>query len=98
MLSFSISYPDLIKFPYFADTTERGDRRPKQRVTLLIILFCKLIGCPPPLFFGYMLYKWILQYHMSFLMVGDTTELSFLLSLALRFFWRIIMVKWIAKI
>jgi hypothetical protein len=23
MLSFSISYPDLIKFPYFADTTER---------------------------------------------------------------------------
>jgi len=24
MLSFSISYPDLIKFPYFADTTERG--------------------------------------------------------------------------
>jgi hypothetical protein len=26
MLSFSISYRDLIKFPYFADTTERGDR------------------------------------------------------------------------
>ncbi len=26
MLSFSISYWDLIKFPYFADTTERGDR------------------------------------------------------------------------
>jgi hypothetical protein len=26
ILSFSISYPDLIKFPYFADTTERGDR------------------------------------------------------------------------
>jgi hypothetical protein len=26
MLSFSISYPDLIKFLYFADTTERGDR------------------------------------------------------------------------
>jgi hypothetical protein len=26
MLSFSISYPDLIKFPYFADTTEsEGD-------------------------------------------------------------------------
>jgi hypothetical protein len=24
MLSFSISYPDLIKFPYFADTTERA--------------------------------------------------------------------------
>ncbi len=35
----------------------------KQRVTLLIILFCKLIGCPPPpLFFRYMLYKWILQF------------------------------------
>jgi hypothetical protein len=31
MLGFSISYPDLIKFPYFADTTERGDRRRKQR-------------------------------------------------------------------
>jgi hypothetical protein len=26
MLSFSISYSDLIKFPYFADTAERGDR------------------------------------------------------------------------
>jgi hypothetical protein len=26
MLSFSISRPDLIKFPYFADTTERGYR------------------------------------------------------------------------
>jgi hypothetical protein len=26
MLSFSISYRDLIKFPYFADTTERGGR------------------------------------------------------------------------
>jgi hypothetical protein len=26
MLSFAVSYPDLIKFPYFADTTERGDR------------------------------------------------------------------------
>jgi len=24
-MSFSISYPDLIKFPYFPDTTERGD-------------------------------------------------------------------------
>ncbi len=29
--SFSISHPDLIKFPYFADTTERGDRGRKQR-------------------------------------------------------------------
>jgi hypothetical protein len=29
MLSFSISYPDLIKFPYFVDTTERGDRGAK---------------------------------------------------------------------
>jgi hypothetical protein len=25
-LSFSISYPDLIEFPYFADLTQRGDR------------------------------------------------------------------------
>jgi hypothetical protein len=46
MLSFSISYPDLINFPhfadtrlyldlikfhYFVDTTERGDRGQKQR-------------------------------------------------------------------
>jgi hypothetical protein len=31
MLSFSISYPDLIKFPYFANITERGDRGQKQR-------------------------------------------------------------------
>jgi hypothetical protein len=26
MLSFSCSYPDLIKFPYFADLIQRGDR------------------------------------------------------------------------
>jgi hypothetical protein len=26
VLSFSISYRDLIKFPYFVDTTERGGR------------------------------------------------------------------------
>jgi hypothetical protein len=31
MLSFTISYPDLIKIPYFANTTERGDRGGKQR-------------------------------------------------------------------
>ncbi len=30
MLSFSISYWDLIKFHYLADTTERGDREWKQ--------------------------------------------------------------------
>jgi hypothetical protein len=43
MLSFSISYWDLIKFPYFVDTTEGGDRGWKQaqregedRVTLRI--------------------------------------------------------------
>jgi hypothetical protein len=39
MLSFSISYPDLIKFPYFVDTTEREAAKAeeigvKQRVTL----------------------------------------------------------------
>jgi hypothetical protein len=45
MLSFSISYWDLIKIPYFADTTERGDRWWKEaqrqgedRVTLEITL------------------------------------------------------------
>jgi len=35
MLIFSISYPDDIKLPYFADPTERGDgdeNRPKDRV------------------------------------------------------------------
>jgi hypothetical protein len=26
MPSFSMSYPDLIKFPYFVDLTQRGDR------------------------------------------------------------------------
>jgi hypothetical protein len=29
MLSFSISYSDLIKIPHFADTTERGNRGAK---------------------------------------------------------------------
>jgi hypothetical protein len=36
MLSFCISYPDLIKLPYFADLTQRegiGDeKRPKDKV------------------------------------------------------------------
>jgi hypothetical protein len=35
MLIFSISYPDLIKLPYFADLIERGDmgeNRPKDKV------------------------------------------------------------------
>jgi hypothetical protein len=27
MLNFSISYPDSIEFPYFADTIERGDTK-----------------------------------------------------------------------
>jgi len=30
MLSFGITYPDLIKFPYFEDLTERGDRGSKE--------------------------------------------------------------------
>jgi hypothetical protein len=32
MLTFSIPYPDLIKLPYFMDTTERfgGEKRPKE--------------------------------------------------------------------
>jgi hypothetical protein len=41
MLIFNISFPDLIKFSYFLDTPERrvwGERRPKGRVTLQIIL------------------------------------------------------------
>jgi len=32
MLSFSISYPDLIKFLYFADITERGDRAKAEEI------------------------------------------------------------------
>jgi hypothetical protein len=46
MLIFSISFPDLIKIPYFMDTPERegfgGERRPKDRVTLQIILVLTL--------------------------------------------------------
>jgi len=37
MLIFSISFPDLVKFPYFMDTPERrvwGERRRRDRVTL----------------------------------------------------------------
>jgi hypothetical protein len=48
MLSFSVLYSNLIKFPYFADITERGDRGQKQRgegvkerMTLQIILIYK---------------------------------------------------------
>ncbi len=57
MLIFSISFSDLIKFPYFMDTPERrvwGESRPKDRVTLQIILvftltciktFTRKLGC-----------------------------------------------------
>jgi len=41
MLILSISFPDLVKFPYFMDTLERrvwNERRHKDRVTLQIIL------------------------------------------------------------
>jgi hypothetical protein len=48
MLIFSISFPDLIKNSNFMDTPERrvwGERRPKGRVTLQIILVFTLT-CP----------------------------------------------------
>jgi hypothetical protein len=51
MLIFSISFPDLIKFPYF--TPERrvwGERRPKDRVTLQIILVFILTLAPSKTF------------------------------------------------
>jgi len=54
MLIFSISLPDLIKFPYFMDTPERrvwGERRPKDRVTLQIILVFTLT-CPQNIYWG----------------------------------------------
>jgi hypothetical protein len=41
MLIFSISFPNLIKFSDFMDTPERrvwGERRPRDKVTLQIIL------------------------------------------------------------
>jgi hypothetical protein len=45
---FSISFPILIKFPYFMDTPKRrvwGERRPKNKVTLQIVLVLTLT-CP----------------------------------------------------
>jgi hypothetical protein len=52
MLSFSVLYSNLIKFPYFADITEIGDRGRKQRgegvkerMTLQIILISKFFIC-----------------------------------------------------
>jgi hypothetical protein len=50
MLIFSISFPNLIKFPYFMDTPERrvwGERRPKDRVSLQIILVFTLTRLKP---------------------------------------------------
>jgi hypothetical protein len=32
MLSFSVSYPDDIKLPYFADLTQRGDKGGEKRL------------------------------------------------------------------
>ncbi len=46
MLSFNISYPDLIKNLYFADTMKEGferERRPKDRVTLRITLLTLIL-------------------------------------------------------
>jgi len=55
MLIFSISFPDLINFSYFMDTPERrvwGERRPKDRVTLQVILVFTL-KCPQTFTWGY---------------------------------------------
>jgi len=48
MLISSISFPNLVKISYFMDTLERrvsGERRPKDRVTLQIVLVFTLT-CP----------------------------------------------------
>jgi hypothetical protein len=49
MLSFSISYWDLIKIPYLVDTTEKrgywSERRPRRQVTLQITLMSQ-VPCP----------------------------------------------------
>ncbi len=49
-VEFSISFPDLIKFPYFMDTAETrvwGEGRPKDRVSLQIILVFTLTHPKP---------------------------------------------------
>jgi hypothetical protein len=49
MLIFSISFSDLIKISYFIVTPERsvwGERRPKGRVTLQIILVITHLHAP----------------------------------------------------
>jgi hypothetical protein len=54
MLVFSISFQDLMKFPYFMDTPERrvwGERRAKDKVTLQIILVFTLT-CPQNIYMG----------------------------------------------
>jgi hypothetical protein len=43
-MSFSISYWDLIKFPYYADTTKRGgERQGEDKVTLYRLSYFLLI-------------------------------------------------------
>ncbi len=48
MLSFSISYPALIKLPYFRTSVKEGiimgERRPKDRVTVGITLFASVFA------------------------------------------------------
>jgi hypothetical protein len=48
MLSFSISYPALIKLPYFRTSVKEGiimgERRPKDRVTVGKILFASVFA------------------------------------------------------
>ncbi len=43
MLNFNISYWGLINFPYFSDTTQRGDSGVKERVTLQITLMPEFV-------------------------------------------------------
>jgi hypothetical protein len=55
MLILSIPFPDLIKLSYFMDTLERrvwDDRRPKDMVTLQIILVFTLT-CPKTFSWGH---------------------------------------------
>jgi len=58
MLSFNISYPNLIIFPHFMDTPKEGfegERRPKDKVILWITLVYTLtLTCPKTFTWGHL--------------------------------------------
>jgi len=82
----SISYWDSIKFPYFADTTERGMGGVKETMTLWITWLSDIV-CPHT--FGWIVYK---PAHYIVFSHKPSAQYTVNYSLHIRIFWLPLMI------